>query len=170
MFGCRDNPIWPVILPAAISPQGISWVITWPPAFHPLQQDHCLQALNSLRSHQDLAALSHYAPSWAKASAGCKSAEHCKPALDIAELLQPCGRAVVSWPLPLIGHYCISAQLRIRARSVGHVILPALPVPGPNTHPLTSGMGTGCPRYLCSTGCPQYLCLRRVAHTLASSS
>lgn len=57
----------------------ISCVVTWPPAFHPLQQGHYFQVLNLLRSHKDLVALSHYAPSWAKASAGCKSVEyHCR--------------------------------------------------------------------------------------------
>lgn len=53
-----------------------SCMVTWPPAFHPLQQGHYLQVLNLLRSPKDSAALSHYAPSRAKASAGCKSAEH----------------------------------------------------------------------------------------------
>lgn len=63
-------------------------------------------------------------------------------------------RPSVRRPLAPIGH-CI------RAGNMGHVILPALPVPGPNTHPLHQG-------WTWDHGHPQYLCAFK--RTLASSS
>lgn len=51
--------------------QGISCMVTWPPAFHPLQQGHCLRVLSLWRSHMDFFALSHNTTSQAEPSAGC---------------------------------------------------------------------------------------------------
>lgn len=36
MLGCQDNPLWLAPLLTEISLQGISCMVTWPPAFNPL--------------------------------------------------------------------------------------------------------------------------------------